>query len=74
MKNINNRFDTNKPFIEGMLDETDKLNLHDSVFEQACEEYDISEEDAMELMINSNDYKFVRLQESWAIINLNEED
>jgi Asp-tRNA(Asn)/Glu-tRNA(Gln) amidotransferase B subunit len=68
MKKLNNRFDTSKPFIEAMVEETNEQELPDSVFSQACEEFGLSEEEAMELMVNSDNYNFYRSSYGWNII------
>lgn len=66
---LNNRFNTNKPFIEAMVEETDETNLPDSVFVQACDEFGIEEEQAMELMCESSAYEFVRHESGWYIMS-----
>jgi hypothetical protein len=67
MKNYQNRFDTDKPFVEAMVAETNEIDLPDTTFEQACEEFSISEEDAMELMVKSDKYQFHRTENGWFI-------
>jgi hypothetical protein len=68
MKNYQNRFDTDKPFVEAMVAETNETDLPDATFDQACEEFGISEDDAMELMVKSDKYDFHRIEKGWFII------
>lgn len=68
MKNYQNRFDTDKPFVEAMVAETNESDLPDATFEQACEEFGILEDEGMELMVKSDKYNFVRFDNGWGII------
>jgi hypothetical protein len=64
---INNKtFNTLKPFIQAIIDRCGD-SLPDYMFSKACEEFNISEEEAMERMMNSRDYTFIRLAEGWNI-------
>ncbi len=67
MKNYQNRFDTDKPFVEAMVAETNETDLPDDVFTQACDEFGLSEEDAMGLMVLSTKYQFHRTENGWFI-------
>jgi hypothetical protein len=67
MKNYQNRFNTDKPFVEAMVAETNEIDLSDAIFEQACKEFGISEDDAMELMVKSDKYQFHRIEFGWFI-------
>jgi hypothetical protein len=67
MKNYQNRFDTDKPFVDSMIDEINEQDLSDDVFTQACEEFGITEDEAMELMVKSDVYQFHRKENGWFI-------
>jgi hypothetical protein len=68
MKKLHQRFDTSKPFVQSMIEETNESDLPDAVFTQACEEFGITEEEGMELMIKDTDYEFYRNGSGWDII------
>lgn len=67
MKDINNRFDTEIDFVESIMDEISGNELPDDMFSQACEEFGIGEEDAMELLVFSREYEFMRLATGWIV-------
>ena len=67
MTDLNNLFDTSKPFVKGIIDYTGQDRLPDYLFERACDDYGISEEKAMGLLIASTDYEFKRVDEGWLI-------
>lgn len=70
MKGINNRFDTEIDFVESIMDQArGTRELTDSMFEQACEEFGIEEDDAMQLLMDSKEYDFLRLAEGWNVIS-----
>lgn len=62
---LNNLFDTTKPFIEELVRVSEKDEITDHMFEQACAEYELDEDEAMEIMINSEEYEFIRLGNGW---------
>lgn len=63
---LNNKFDTSKSFLDAIVDRC-KDNLPDYMFNTACEEFEIEEEEAMEMMLNSDNYDFIRMAEGWKI-------
>jgi len=65
--NINNLFDINKDFVLGVIEYVGETELPDYLFSQACDEYDIDESKAMELLMESSDYEFLRIPEGWII-------
>ena len=67
MAQLNTMFDTSKPFLDNMIDECDvgDFKLTDAVFEQACNEYHITEEEAMQLMVNCKTGVFIRIEAGW---------
>lgn len=68
---LNNKFDTSKPILETLFNETDKSgHLSDYIFGQVCEEYGIKEEDEENIfnqMMNSEEYEFKRQSEGWSV-------
>ena len=67
MININNLFDVNKDFVTGIVNYVGETKLPDYLFSQACDEYEIDETEAMQLLIESSDYEFIRISERWII-------
>lgn len=67
MKNYQNKFDTDKSFVDSMVDETNESDLSDDIFTQACEEFGITEDEAMDLMVKSDKYQFHRIDFGWFI-------
>jgi hypothetical protein len=67
MKKLNNRFDTDLPFVDAMIAETNEQDLPDDVFTQACEEFNLEEDEAMVLMVKSDKYEFHRIEHGWFI-------
>ena len=68
MKNLNNRFDHNMSFVDAMVFETNEQDLSDDLFTQACEEFNIPEDQAMVLMVKSDKYQFHRAEHGWVIM------
>ncbi len=65
---LNNRFDTSKPILESLIDEVSTNGeLSDYAFSQACSEYNVEEDDVMELMLSSEKYEFSRTQRGWDV-------
>jgi hypothetical protein len=54
-------------FVDSMVNETNEQDLPDDVFTQACEEFGLSEDDAMSLMVLSTKYQFHRTEDGWFI-------
>lgn len=67
MMNINNLFDVSKDFVTGIVNYVGETKLPDYLFSQACDEYEIDETKAMELLLESSDYEFIRISEGWII-------
>lgn len=64
---LNHYFDTKIPFVTNMIQECDTgdFKLRDSLFAQACEEYGITEEVAMQMMVGCKVGTFIRLSDGW---------
>lgn len=67
MMNINNLFDVNKNFVTSIIEYVGEERLPDYLFSQACDEFKIDETEAMELLMKSSDYEFIRIAEGWII-------
>ena len=67
MMSINNLFDTSKDFVTGIVNYVGETRLPDYLFSQACGEYEIDEDEAMQLLMDSSDYEFIRVDEGWII-------
>ena len=63
---LNNLFDISKPFLIALIDVCG-FNIPDYKFNTACEEFGIDEEEAMEKMMDSSEYEFIRLPEGWSV-------
>ena len=68
--NLNNLFDTNKSIVQSLYEEAEGRggDLPDNIFSQACEEYNMSEDDVMELMAYSTEHEFKRYSTGWTVI------
>ena len=64
---INNLFNTSKDFVAGIVNYVGETRLPDYLFGQACNEYEIDEDQAMQLLMDSSDYEFIRVDEGWII-------
>lgn len=66
---LNNKFDTNKPVLEAMYDfvgEGGELKDHD--FNEVMDEFKIDdEEELMRQMMDSKDYRFLRVRGGWTV-------
>jgi hypothetical protein len=67
MKRLNHRFDVDLPFDESIALECGDGDLTDDMFDQAIEEFEISEDEGMDLLLESEKYEFIRKQEGWGI-------
>ena len=66
---LNNLFNTKNHFVDSLFDMCGN-KLTDRIFEQACSEYGISEDEGMEKLINSSEYEFTRNYDGWWDINI----
>ncbi len=67
MYNLNERFNTTKPILDAIFSEIGESELSDGLFNQACDEFNMADVDVMELMMDSEKYNFIRLDEGWTI-------
>jgi len=67
MKELNNRFDTNKPILDAIFDEIGENELLDHVFDQVIDEFEMDETSVMALMMDSDKYNFDRSKDGWEI-------
>jgi len=67
MKNLNNRFDTDKPILDAIFDEIEENKLPDYLFDQVCDEFETDETKLMFLMLESDNYNFVRCDDGFLI-------
>lgn len=73
MRPLNNRFDTSKDFPKALVDECGDT-IPDYQFEQACGEFEIDEDEAMQMMVDSTDYEFERLGDGWVLFDNTDND
>lgn len=72
MPTLNTLFDTSQPIVDQMAEYAQKHNLElpDDKFDQALNEYGLTEADeasVMKDMLNSKIYKFIRLTKYWRV-------
>jgi len=67
MKNLNNRFDTDKPILDAIFDEIGESKLPDYLFDQVCNEFETNETKLMLLMLESDKYRFERCDDGFLI-------
>lgn len=66
-------FNTKNPIVDELINEFEvgEFVLTDNRFVQACEEYGLTEDHVMELMINCDKGEFVRIDRGWLFIENN---
>ena len=67
MKTLNNRFNTDKPILDAIFDEIGESKLPDYLFDQVCDEFETDETKLMFLMLESDNYNFVRCDDGFLI-------
>jgi len=67
MKELNNRFDTDKSILDAIFDEIGENELLDHVFDQVIDEFEMDETSVMALMMDSDKYNFDRSKDGWEI-------
>lgn len=72
MKGLNNRFDTSNDFLDELFNTTKGGFIEDYIFSQALEEFNLEEEAAMEIMLQSTKYHFVREQGGFSVYTIEE--
>jgi len=67
MKNLNNRFNTDKLILDAIFDEIGESKLPDYLFDQVCDEFEINEDRLMLLMLESDIYNVERCDDGFLI-------